>query len=64
MNNKFKERFANLKFSSGTRFKFRNDYSSEFEDVKEIIDLMMLIKKNNPTVTLQGFPVKGVLYDH
>jgi hypothetical protein len=64
MQKEFKERFANLHFSPGTYFRFRNDYGSEFEEVKEIIDLMLLIKEKNPGVGLQGFPIKAVLYNH
>jgi len=57
------ELFLALHFSKGTIFKFRNDYGSEFDEVKEIIDFLYEFKEKN-TAGLQGFPVKAVLYDH
>lgn len=63
-NDYIKKLFSELHFAPGTYFKFRNDYGSEFEEVKEIIDLIVKIKENSPNVYISPFPVKAVLYDH
>lgn len=56
--------FLALDFNNGTRFKFRNNVGSEFEEVKILIDRMAELKAKNPHVHINGFPVKAVLYNH
>jgi hypothetical protein len=56
--------FKKLKFLNGTLFKFKNDYGSDFEQVKIILDAMYELKQLQPSIKLTGFPVKAILYDH
>jgi hypothetical protein len=64
MQSNFIHQFLNFDFLRGTLFKFKNDYGSEYEEVVEIINMMISLKEKNPSIALKGFPVKAVLYDH
>jgi hypothetical protein len=64
LQNNFIQQFINFNFLSGTLFKFKNDYGSEYDEVVDVINMMMELKQKNPSISLKGFPVKAVLYDH
>lgn len=64
MENDIKEKFINLNYSRGTIFKFKNDYGSTYKNVVDIINLMMELKEKNPSISLRGFPVKGIINNH
>jgi hypothetical protein len=61
---RFWDKFKKLNFQSGTLFKFKNDYGSEYSEVKQIIDKLAEFKSLHPHMEVQGFPVKSVIYDH
>lgn len=61
---RFWNKFKNLHFQGGTLFKFKNDYGSEYSEVKQIIDRLAEFKNIHPHMEVQGFPIKAVLYDH
>jgi hypothetical protein len=61
---RFWTKFKNLHFQGGTIFKFKNDFGSEYSEVKQIIDKLKEFKELHPHMEVQGFPVKAVIYDH
>jgi hypothetical protein len=61
---RFWSKFKNLHFQGGTIFKFKNDFGSEYSEVKQIIDKFKEFKELHPHIEVQGFPIKAVIYDH
>lgn len=64
LNSKTLELFDRLNFMAGTIIEFRNNYSSNYEEVKKIIDLAAKIKNRNSKIKLRPIPIKAVIYNH
>ena len=62
-NIEIQQKFLELNFSTGTVFKWKNDYSSEFNKTKDIIDFLLKLKQ--VTKSQIGFiPIKAILLEH
>jgi hypothetical protein len=59
-----REKFIRLKFSTGVNQRIRNNYGHEFDQAKDIIDLMRDIKDALPHVRLSAVAFKTVIYNH
>lgn len=62
--NKILELFGQLNFMAGTLIEFRNNYGSDFESAKKIIDLAIKSKAGNRSIKIKPIPIKAVIYDH
>lgn len=64
MKPEIKKSFLEINFSVNTQFRFRNNYGSTFEEVKEIVDFLKKLKDKNPSIAISPFPVKSILFNH
>lgn len=59
-----RELFDKLNFMAGTIIEFRNNHSSELEEVKKIVDLAENLKAKNSRIKIRPVPIKAVIYNH
>ena len=56
--------FKELHFSTGTYFKFRNNYGQEFEDVLVLFEFIGELKEAHPHVKFTNLPIRAITSDH
>lgn len=62
-NQEIQEKFLSLNFTSGTIFKWRNDFGSEYKDAETIVDFMINLRRRTKS-NLGFIPFKSILLNH
>lgn len=58
-----KKKFLSLHFSSGTKFKWKNDYSSNYSDILNIINFLKELQTKTKS-DLGFIPIKAIILNH